>query len=44
MIFSQVRPRFSAWKGQFVHDISLHAHRMKDAHKDKLLEWILLLP
>jgi hypothetical protein len=43
MIFDQVRPRFSTWKGQFVHDISLHAHR-KDARKDKLLDWILHLP
>jgi hypothetical protein len=36
--------KYCVTKGQFVHDISLHAHTMKDDHKDKLLQWIMHLP
>ena len=43
-IFEGVRPRFYSWRSRFVHDISLQAHRLKNVHKNKLLDWIAALP
>jgi hypothetical protein len=39
-IFNNVRPRFAAWRGSFIHDISLHAHHFRDDKKEILLHWI----
>jgi hypothetical protein len=39
-IFDHVRPRFATWRAQFIHDISLHAHRFKKDHKEALLKWV----
>jgi hypothetical protein len=42
-VFEQVQPRFTAWRSNFVHDISLHAHRFKPDRKIKPLAWIASL-
>jgi hypothetical protein len=42
-IFDHVRPRFATWRAQFIHDISLHAHRFKKEQKDKVLKWVSAL-
>lgn len=36
-VFDQVLPRFATWKSNFVHGISLLAHRFKPERKKKLL-------
>jgi hypothetical protein len=38
--FEHIRPSFGAWKAQFVHEASLHVHRVKDKHSDSLKIWI----
>jgi hypothetical protein len=43
-IFEHQRPTFAKWKCNFIHDISLLQHRIKDRHRDSLLTWIGSLP
>jgi hypothetical protein len=38
--FEHIRPSFGAWKAQFVHEASLHVHRVKDKHSDSFKIWI----
>lgn len=42
-VFDQVQPIFAAWRRNFIHDISLHAHRFKPDRKNRLLAWIATL-
>jgi hypothetical protein len=39
-IFENVQPRFATWRSNFIHDISLHAHRFKSDKKQILMEWV----
>jgi hypothetical protein len=39
-IFENIRPSFVSWKRQFVHEASLHVHRVKDKHSDMFKSWI----
>ena len=43
-IFRNIRPFFGGWKAKFLHDITLHSHRMKSSVKPILLQWINALP
>ena len=43
-IFRHIRPTFGGWKAKFIHDITLHSHRMKSTVKPMLLQWIKTLP
>ena len=42
-IFRNVNPSFRDWRRNFVHDISLLAHRIKCKYRDNLLAWIASL-
>ena len=39
-IFEAKRPTFSAWKRDFIHDISMLGHRIKSKHHSALIVWI----
>ena len=43
-IFRQIRPTFGDWKAKFIHDITLHSHKMTDSIQPLLLHWINALP
>ena len=43
-IFRNEAPSFRAWRRNFVHDLSLLAHRIKCKYRDSLLPWIASLP
>ena len=43
-IFKNERPSFGAWTRNFVHYLSLLAHRNKCKYRDSLLSWISSLP
>jgi hypothetical protein len=38
--FENIKPSFAFWKYQFVHEVSLHVHRVKDKHADIFKSWI----
>ena len=42
-IFRNERPSFISWRRNFIHDISLLAHRIKCKYKDSLVLWIASL-
>jgi hypothetical protein len=44
LIFRNERPTFARWKCKFVHDMSWLQYRIKDKHKDKLVDWLASLP
>jgi hypothetical protein len=35
-----VRPSFRAWVSKFKHEVTLHAHRIKDKHSESFKSWI----
>lgn len=39
-VFRNERPLFRSWRHNFIHDITLLAHRIKRKYKDALLQWI----
>lgn len=41
--FSRGRPFFAPWCSNFVHDMTLLAHRIKACFEDRLIVWISLL-
>jgi hypothetical protein len=43
-IFRGEKPTFARWKAKFVHDMLLLQHRIKDKHRQALLDWIQALP
>ena len=43
-IFRNEDPSFRSWRRNFVHDLSLLAHRIKCKYRDSLLAWIASLP
>ena len=43
-IFRNEDPSFRSWRRNFVHDLSLLAHRIKCKYRDNLLAWIASLP
>ena len=42
-IFRNERPSLTSWRRNFIHDISLLAHRIKCKYKDSLVLWIASL-
>ena len=43
-IFRNESPSFRAWRRNFLHDISLLAHRIKCKYRNSLISWIASLP
>jgi hypothetical protein len=39
-IFQHERPSFRAWVNKFKHEVTLHAHRIKDKHAESFRSWI----
>ena len=39
-IFQNVMPTFRSWRGAFIHDATLHVHRVKAKHLDSFSQWI----
>jgi hypothetical protein len=44
LIFQHTRPSFRAWRRDFIHDVYLHKHRVKQKHVSQLQTWIDSLP
>ena len=40
VVFSRIQPSFRAWRRAFLHEASLHVHRMKSKHADQWSRWI----
>ena len=43
-IFQNIMPTFRAWRRGFVHEITMHMHRVKAKHFQSLSSWIDSLP
>jgi hypothetical protein len=39
-IFENIRPSFGSWRRQFIHEATLHVHRVKAKHADVFTLWI----
>jgi Fe-S cluster biosynthesis and repair protein YggX len=44
MIFQHTRLSFRSWKRDFIHEISMHKHRIKEKMVTQLQAWIDTLP
>jgi hypothetical protein len=44
LIFQHTRPSFRAWRRDFIHEVSMHKHRVKQKHVSQWQAWIDSLP